>query len=1499
MKDRLFKILFCLLSVLVFSVFADIAEADDWSDLDEGEHEIYGSEKDEKYPVNMLFLEKEKWSNHYSFMALWLYKYTDYPKYASTRFLPFYYNIESKIDNRKKRIVPFFWYNRVEGNSDLLVTPIFYSNRNSGDSDISWLYLFWWGKSGTDYKTSYNFFIPLLFYNSDGRTKDGSDTDSLLINPLFVSKYNTGNNSAYKHRTNFSLLHYYESDTWPDKNETTWWAPIIPVTYHHTSADGGHRNVLFLLDYSWKTDGPVDKWERFWLAPFWFWEGGDNGYNNILPPIYIDSRNANGESYWHILPFFIYKKDISHNYTTFNKTIITLFSYHSKEFKGDKKWDGDLTRQTEWYPIIPLYFAHTDSGRGTHRNFLWLFDWHSSKENGIDRFWFIPVWLKGKNYRHFLLPLYMNFKQDNDGYYTHFLPLLIFNWRSFEKNYSNSDKNYESKVYKETRLSFIYSSTGKYAVNGETESELYKSFWLPIIPLFYRSTHKEEGSHTNLFWLIDWASNKEGNTERFWFIPFAFHQPGDSGYRFYFPFYFRPSGNTEKSGLSFGLFHYHSWSPEKRIMWLGPCFAQYYPEKKEHFGMLLPVYAAWKTQKSEGEILLPWSITYRDNKRSLYVNIFGISKSAVLGPLNPEVSLGAGTYNGRWYFDTDVSWLYNVFSVSTRISVKNPWSGGESVPDIKSPEEGSDIREIFADEFNAGPSLKKDRELSRDTSEFFWGYKLLFGWFAYEHGDTKRHIRLIPLGWFTWDKKSDDKLYTIPFAFLSYKSQDIEYFVLYPLFIPIYGYQRDRESYARGFFINAYWDEYNADEKLREQTILWPLINWYRSPRKHGWRIFPVIWHKEASKDDSQISKYIIPPLLFYSNYETDRNNNLKNKSVINPLYYSRKTTSASETSETTTIPIIPLIYYYSSNTTIYSFGSNTGASDSATGAKIKTITRTMNHFLPLLYFSWDTITIWENNREEKESNTFCLGYYRSANQKEEKSSVLFGLFSRKKNIADDSSKTGLLYGLFRYSSGKESQFYFIPFWYYNSYNNIINNQQKRSFISPVYYSRKTTSASETSETTMLPIIPLIYYSSSDKTIYSFGRDTNTADSISGAKVKSITHSTRHILPLLYFSWDKTTVLENNKEENESSNFLLGFYWGSNQRETKKSLLFGLFSWKNNLTDDSSKTGLLYGLFRYASGKESQFYFIPFWYYYSSQSEWHFNLLLFADYKSEENYKRFFLFPFWYTSTENGNSHSNILGLIDWKRGHDSKLTRSWFLPFYLWYPGEESDLFIFPLLTYYGSSPKETTKFILGYYSYSSDSYERQNFLYLFDRRKYHEDHKEYNYLFGTIHYETTQYKTEWKLAFGILMDYEGYKNSENYKFDFLLFISNWERNGDYYQSSILPLWYYKENKNDWSFLTPVGLSYFSKDRNGDLDLGLLGLLYFRNNDIPEKSDTRAVLGGALYWEREKPERGYHSFGSLWGVLWDYETESETGFKKLSILKIPVYKSKGSGEEK
>ncbi|MCP4727731.1 MAG: hypothetical protein GY863_22010, partial [bacterium] len=1129
---------------------------------------------------------------------------------------------------------------------------------------------------------------------------------------------------------------------------------------------------------------------------------------------------------------------------------------------GNEKWQGKLFSSTYWLPIIPLFYHSSHAKEGRHTNLLWLIDWHRNKDDNLDRLWLMPFLFDrpGENgYRHILLPLYISTRSWTGENYRHLLPLLYFSWRSID----NSSGHSEGDKYNDSLLSLLYCSFNKYNSDEKWEGEPYSSTsWFPVIPLFFRSSHAENGRHTNLLWLIDWKSDKKDNLSRFWFIPFIFHQTCDQGYRYYAPFYMRPSGNTEEQGLSFGLFHYHKWSLKKSVLWASLYFSMDKPVKKEHYIHFLPVFWTWKFKKSSGTIIIPWSITYEDKKRSVYINLLGFSKSAVLGPLNPDVDLEIGTYKGRFYLDTDTSWLYDVISFSTRISFKKPWGNDDdiSVADLAERDDLSGTGEENSLEIQK-PGLRSKREFDRENSEFFWGWKVLFGWMAYESGDSKRHFRLLPLSWFTWDKNSTDKLYTVPIAFLYYKSEDnaLEYFALFPGFVPLFGYQIDRNSYKYGILLNSLWIEYDAEEDLDEITVLWPFINWYTSSKRSGWRVFPTFWYKKYLEDDLTISRYILLP-LHYSRYERNKDGNVINEFVINPLYYSKRTTDESGSSGTTMFPILPL-YYSSYEKTVYSYANKSLYEDEAeksiTGRSVKYITNEFSTVLGLFYMNDKTI-VTEDGKEDKDSRFFLFGYYSHNSASINESSFLFGLVKSAEYPQKKKSEFELLYGLFSTSSsGEESKMHLMPFYY----NYESPEKHELYLLLGLYWNTDYLIEEESNFYLFYGLYSSFHYQTSR---YVFMQSVH--------KRVKVSTSEKWIIPLYYYEGDDG--LDKEKYTLSTHIFWL-WYWNSESftREESKEELYTTTMW---------------------------FPVIPLFYRHSSNTEIHWNLLGIIDRKISENYSRFCVFPLWYNSLDSGESRTNILGLIDWKCNKNEDLIRFWFLPIYLGYPGEESHHFIFPLLAYFGRSPKESTTLILGTYWHSSESYERQNILYLYDHKRYNKyDEDSYRFLLGTIHYETSPEVTEWDMLFGLLVDYKGYNNTHNYKFEFLKYISTWKRDDDYFQNSILPLWYYKEDSDSWSLLSPIGLSYLSEDQSGDFDLGLLGVLYYRNNIIYENEDTMAVLGGALYWERRKPERGYHSYGSLWGILLDYETESETGFKKLSILKGLYKRVEMNGEVK
>ncbi len=1109
-----------------------------WDDLDEGEHEIYGSEKEEKFPVKTFFMEKELWDNHSSIMVLWLFKHTDYPRYRSTRFIPFYYNRDSKIDNRSETVWPLFLsYYETDGASQTsaFIFPLYYSSIDADEADRSLLWPFiWWGKN--QYKTvnsSYQTVFPLFYHRGETDSKSGHG-EFVWINPLFVS--------------------WREMISFTEEKEHMWWFPIVPLTYHYTDRYYGHRNYIWLIDYSWDIVNGEDRMKRFWFLPVYLWERGDDGYTAILPPLYINNRHRGGDYYYHILPFF-----------------------------------------TTW----------------------------EEKTGGFRR----------------------------NGFAT-----LIFS---------------------------------KYNVTDiKSGEEIYSNIWFPVIPLVFRSRDRDSGTHTNIAWIIDWERDKEENLKNFWFVPFIFHETGESGYKYWIPFYCRPSGATEKDGYTFGLFHYYSWRSSGRTLWSwlyykneeyvekAPAKGGTVPAEKEeyYYKHFIPVYWSWRSAESTGRLIFPLVFSYKDKQTDIHV-ITGFALKTFMGPFTPDVGLGLGKKDDTWYLDTDYSWLYNVVSVSSRIPVRNPFgekgdksTSGEKISDSDAVVPGkttegdkNNTKSVVVDDSNSilmsesntvpenggiKPAITKKRGMNRENSEYFWGWQLLFGWMAWESADSQRHFRLLPLAWLTWDKDANDKLVTVLPFFLWYQSEETkeEYFVA----APFYAAQYQDRSYTKAYLLNLYWDEYRAEENCYEKTILWPIVNWYSSPEMSGFRIFPLVWHKNWKEGGDEASR-TLAPLYFSKDILNKQTGEYKLHRRINPLYYVNEKNDGAYSSYTLFAPLIPLFYH--------------GSESDGVISTEKTIT-------PLFYYS-----------------------------------------------------------------GEE---------------------------------RKETGAVANDTTLWVPLLPIFY--------------------------------------------------------------------------------------KRN-----------YG------------------------ESYHWNFLGVLDRCRDKDYKRFFLFPLYYSTEEKGENHHNILGVIDWWGG-ESGTDTSMVFPLYRWSGDDKSSsIILFPLLTYLGSEPGEKTCFVAGVYWHSSPGFERQNILYIFDHKKYTGEkylEDSYSMMFTTMKYDISPEIREMRLLWGTLFKYTGCRNSDNYDIDALLWLAGVEREGSYFHNRVLPLYWYSSDRDETTLVVPPILSYFSKESNGDFDLGVLGLVYYRNEDKRAGEDRRMWLLGALYDEVKAPERRYHSRGSLWGVLWDYETEGETDFTKFTILK-------------
>jgi hypothetical protein len=369
------------------------------------------------------------------------------------------------------------------------------------------------------------------------------------------------------------------------------------------------------------------------------------------------------------------------------------------------------------------------------------------------------------------------------------------------------------------------------------------------------------------------------------------------------------------------------------------------------------------------------------------------------------------------------------------------------------------------------------------------------------------------------------------------------------------------------------------------------------------------------------------------------------------------------------------------------------------------------------------------------------------------------------------------------------------------------------------------------------------------------------------------------VSPLYYMS-------EDNSESESSYSLFVPiiplFYRGieSDNSKISKTTVSPLFYYNTEDIKNNDKI---------ITGTKFWFPLLPVYYRYKTEGYSHWNLLGLIDSCNSLNYNRFFFLPFYYSSDDDAKKHRNILGIIDWQSNKDISYSFLFF-PFF-WRdvePGYRS-LIIFPLLSYFNEDRYGKTKFIAGTYWYSSPDYERTNILYLYDHEKHSRNGKgydQYSFLFTTIEFDFEENYTEMRLLWSLLLKYQSDKKYGSYDIDAFLWFAGIERNGDYFHNRIFPAYWYSRNRNSSFLLLPPLLSLFSNDRSGNFDLGILGILYYRNEDRYSATDRRMLLLGTLYNEVKYPERRYHAWGSFWGVLWDYETEEEGSYKRFTILK-------------
>ena len=385
--------------------------------------------------------------------------------------------------------------------------------------------------------------------------------------------------------------------------------------------------------------------------------------------------------------------------------------------------------------------------------------------------------------------------------------------------------------------------------------------------------------------------------------------------------------------------------------------------------------------------------------------------------------------------------------------------------------------------------------------------------------------------------------------------------------------------------------------------------------------------------------------------------------------------------------------------------------------------------------------------------------------------------------------------------------------------------------------------------------------------------------------------------PFIYYKTVKTAALNNKQASSKSRLNILGVFDHERKltdgRKSRRWFVFPLAYYKSQTA-------------RYNySDKQSLRFYSPLWFYNKR----------YTDYRNPENPKRnrynkkkslFLPIPLLYVNTERtgkpGGAPSisytriNLAGfLFDYKhtRGENYNSTRWFFFPL-VYYKGATGSgktnySFLTPLFMSW-RKPGQRKLFIAGLYLNNSTTYRRQNFLFLYDHQSLLDAKIEkYSMLFGSVHMEngpdTTKFYLMYRLLFGV-----NYSSSRKHNVNVLWWYTS--RSGDRILSHFMPFYYYERNSSRSVFFSPLLLRYARSDKNGIFQLFGAGLIWYRNYDALTGKDDKLLLGGLLYQEKHRRERGYSSYGSLWGFAWKYQKEKETGWKKFTLLSVlPVYK--------
>lgn len=1208
---------------------------------------LYNSSVDRKGNENVILFpfyysgnNNENNSNYLGIFPLFYKSNLNLNSYvASKLILPGFYNetINDSKNNESSNFTlsPFYVSNSSKSSTNLNsiswfpIIPLYYTSEDKETIHKNIAWIFDSNENKTTQKVDRFWFLPFFYWKKDqylnifpiyfNKLSKSGETDEWfgIILPIYRSyspehstfyflNYFKSTENLTSTKDSFTTIFpfYFQSDNTLNESFT-----MLPILYlkSQDKDNSTHMNLLMVYDQAIDKD---DKLDRLWLMPFYFYK--KNTYNYIVPFFFQNSNNNKvkeedeiiSNSWFGIIPP-IYRS-YSQKHSTFY--LINFLTTYKKDNRKEESvttffpfyfhFNNTLKESMTLLPI--LYYNKREKSLDSHTNLLIVYDQVLDKDDNLDRMWLMPFYFYKRNSYRYIIPFYFGnddtTKSKDSVTWGPFY--YIRNSEKVQEKYFllYYEHNEEGKIISNhitNVFPFYYSWDSKNSniIQGSTDTE--KGFY--IFPLFYNNQNTKGDSYSNLLGLVSWTKDKDDDLIQNTIFPFRFYKKDNYSVWFPFSFQFGKTESTSDTGKRWGAFFYSSWSPEEEKLWIVNYYSNEDKKNDYQSKTFFPFYHSWKKENSNGSLVFPIYIDadFRDEKEkdkfnNFSLNILGIASQTSKGIFQPSFSVDGGKKSKYYYLDTDISWLYYAFRISNRTSNKFI---KDLLPGEKS--DASEFKLIDKNSVSNSPKVNYKKSFTREDSFNFIGVNILFGVFGYEAADTKRHIRLLPLAWFTYDTELDENIYAgpLPLPFVWYSSADLKYRVIFP----IYGYQNSEDAERHSYGLFLFLKEAILENNTVETSVIWPFINWHKSDIKTGSRVLPFYWQRTTYENKQTSDSTLIPVGLTYIN-KTSNDQNISKDTWISPFLF--RTDQFFEDGKIERIYSPLALFYWSETQTskkedlLFISPVFFKYQNYLKSKKIPEITNFW--MIPIVGF------------ESKTKENYWLNYillYNKSKSPNEESLLVFPFYNENK----------------LYDKGElinQSHFYFPLFPIVTNHKLISNknNVDEFNIISPFLFSTSISTNEDLIYSEKLYPIPLFYSEYDKKSNSNFMSLLLLFQYESNSK-----ETTYRFFPLIQFSSseEKPDQLTDNK------NWFLPFFWKANKKILNKD---------KKIVEENSFVSLPYTSF---SSEEEDIKILPLLFYYSNTSpkESFQSLFLLANHTNNSEKEIYNFFPLFHYSS--------------------------------------------------------------------------------------------------------------------------------------------------------------------------------------------------------------------------------------------------------------------------